>query len=380
MYKIKYATALGKGTVEVVGQPADITGTTDWSPLRSRGLLAAGAGIAMLAGAGYLLYRYQAQHAWYYQHGNVVGIALLGVLAAVSTALSVGGLLMPARARSVFNTWFPLSAALAFLTGLGVAYGFQQPKIQTAEAALAAKDFPGANLVTDALEKKGEDAGTVNKMRDRIQRRQLEETEDLLACCEIARKEWKTVEARTSAVHLVSAKVSEEGTRSFKAHDTQRLERLAHAIEGLDSNLHDRLTWLAASLRAAFCLGSDDIEGSKASLTQMLKMPTPVLAESPYDLNRLAESATSLREQLDSINAAKPYERREALAKAIEKAQGLSEALGLPFDKKTHPLQKRLLAEHQPALTRKRAKTQPAVATSASAASSQGDVPSPYPL
>ncbi|WP_434384025.1 hypothetical protein [Melittangium boletus] len=309
IFRVNYATARGKGVVEVAGWRSVVTGATVWTPLSRRSTAAWGIGITTFMAGIILWVSYISRHEWFAKHGHSSLILLpMTVAAFVAFKLASHLLLTPsARSASSLKRMYGGLAACG-LVSLG-AFNLGGPTARGAETALAAGDKARARVEAEALLSQGRERETSARVLDELHLDEVRRAEPNPV--EQARRvglPWNGTKAREEAVALLRANVRAASDASFKAHDARALGGLIDATEALLPEAREVLVGREALARAATCLKGGDFECAEAALDGPLAARAPAAERTSLRTAHLAALKTARDKALARVAAAKDLE------------------------------------------------------------------------
>lgn len=210
VHRFPYDSPFGVGVLEVAGNPPQLTPATVWRPLRLRRamlitLLVAGAWFALM-----LRHGYATRHPWFAEHGKPGLVLMLGLAAALAGVVAAGGLMLPARARSLTRTWLPCLVAAALATLAVASTRADGPTIADAEARLARGDRAAAKLEAEAVIALGGDKAAAARVVDAAHTNDLATAATLADAIECLALPWLSDDARASATAYVAKRGDDE--------------------------------------------------------------------------------------------------------------------------------------------------------------------------
>lgn len=284
VYRFRYETRTSQGVIEVSGEPPAIVPGSAWGPLWGRLALAGAVVVVMLAVIVIVHGRYVSRAAWFEGHGNGPAIAMLGLVAAVSSGVAAAALWMPAAARKKVQRLASFWVVVVTWVLIGILWFIGGPTIEAVDRSIEGGDHAAAHAELAALEAVGTPAERLTPVQARLAeaeaaaRRQQELAEDeahlaevrdaasAVAALEAVARPWKTPDIEPKARDLALQRAHEDLLRLSQAQDAAGLDALALAVVRLDPTLADRARARMYLAKARSLREAGDFSGALAAL------------------------------------------------------------------------------------------------------------------
>ncbi|EPX55857.1 hypothetical protein D187_008112 [Cystobacter fuscus DSM 2262] len=325
VFRVNYATAQGKGLVEVAGWRSVVTGATVWTPLSKRTKASWAVGIGALL-AGLLFWAlYVSRHDWFARHGHPALVLLPTMVAAFVAFKAAAHRFLAPPARSVASLKRMVGAVAAcWLVSLG-AFGLGGPTARGAQAALDAGDKARARVEAEALVSLGVDREEGTRFLDALHLEEVHRaTPSPLEQARRVGMPWYGTQSREEALALLRTNVQAASDAHFKADDARALGELARATEELLPEARDGLYGRAALARAATCLKGKDFPCVDEELSGPAAARAPAGELASVRAAHVAALKAARDEALVRVAATQEL---EAQRQALEEVLGLSRRL-----------------------------------------------------
>jgi hypothetical protein len=325
VHRFSFDAVLGKGLVELAGDPPAVSSTSRWAGLKVRLFLMS---FLFLSGGGVaaLIYgRYVGRHVWYGAYGNGGVVAALVVAASAFISLVLGSALLVRRSRSLSLLAGTLAGALTFSAGAYWAYGLDSPRVSVARAALASGLVLRAQAEAQALVDTGLGLSAGGEILDEIHVRRAKTTSDRRELAALLQERWFSPERMKDARDELRKAIERDALAFFRSHDAPSLERLAGEGGQVGDELRDGALVLASALRAAEFLTSSDAQAARRALAKL--EDTLVQPMRPPKWDDIATAAARLGLAIDGTGVTGLRARRKAITEAIEASRAFAIAL-----------------------------------------------------
>jgi hypothetical protein len=342
VHRLCFDAVLGKGFVDLAGEPPAVSSTSRWAGLKIRLCLMVLLFLLGSLAASVVYGRYVGRHAWYGTYGNGHLIAALVLAASLLASSMLGSALLVRRGRSLPFLGGTLAGTVVFAIGAYFAFGLRSPQASVAQAALASGQVLRAQEEAQALVDTGADVLAGGQVLDEIHVRQAKVTHGRQELASLLRERWFSPKRMEEARAELQRTVERDALAFFRAHDAFSLERLARDSGQAGQGLGEGALILASALRAAESLTSWNAQAARDALAK-LEHPSVVLPSMrPPNWDDVTAGASRLVLAIDGIGVKGLRGRRKALAEAVAASRAYAVTLGLDPDSIAKDLSRQL--------------------------------------
>jgi hypothetical protein len=332
VHRFCFDAVLGKGFVDLAGEPPAVSSTSRWAGLKVRLYLMAVVFILGGVAANAAYGAYVGRHAWFTIYGNGHLVAALLLIASLLASCTLGSVLLVRRGRSLPLLGGTLAGTIAFLGGAYFAFGLRSPQASVARAALASGQVLRAQDEAQALVDTGADVLAGGQVLDEIHVRQAKATQSRQELALLLRERWFSPKRKEEAVAELQHAVERDASAFFRAHDAASLERLTGDGVQVGQGLGEGALILASALRAVEFLATWNAKAARDALGKLAPPSTVPSTIRPPNWDDITAGASRVIAAIDGMGVKGLRARRKALAEAVEASRAYAAALGTDPD------------------------------------------------